>query len=252
MKNLLVFAIAFVWLFSLSTTAFAEAEKVTDTVILKSGRTIKGIVLSEKWDFVTGSRRIPTVTVQRIIHHDTPPDYKEALDLIEKKQYDNAVFKLKLANDAPRVRDWLKLYVDYQMAEIDWRQGNWDEARKKYREIDKKYKDHIFSRTTVWRIAQSLLYGGDYQNAEGAFEVIFKDNRFHIKMAQTLLLKPMKIHKGRVGVYGYSNHIRYSGSFWSCNCFNLYGWRAVPFYKYPLSYDCGWRNTWSNNDKLSH
>ena len=158
--------------------ALAE-EKSVDKVVLLDGSVVSGKIISENWEkIVCGSRTVETIKVAHITYYDTPPDYIEAVDLIEREQYDNASFKLKLALDQPGVRDWIKMGVAMQLADIAWRMAKWEDARKQYRDFISKNADSRFVREATWRIAQSLLNEKDYQNAEGAFDNIFKDNRF--------------------------------------------------------------------------
>ncbi len=177
--TVLLTALVVVLLAGLVAGAEDQEKKDLDRVLLKNGKVVNGKVLAEKWDKVTcGGRSIPTTQVLDIIHYDTPPDFLEALDLIDKGQYDNALFKLKLAQDTPHVRGWLKVYIAYYKAEIEWRRSNWEAARKLYREFLKNYPDSRFIRTASWRIAQSLLNQGSYEAAGDAFGNIFRDSRF--------------------------------------------------------------------------
>lgn len=180
MKKLttLIFLFGFAFFLSASATAFAE-DRAVDKVILIDGTVVSGRIISEAWDkVVCGPRSIETTKVSRIAYYDTPPDYIEALELIDRGSYENAEFKLKLALDQTSVREWLKLAVAIQRADIAWRLGKMEDARKQYRDINSNNSDSRYVRLVLWRIAQSLLIQGDYANAEGAFDNIFKDARF--------------------------------------------------------------------------
>ena len=154
-----------------------EADK--DIVVLVDGRVVKGKVFSSTYEEVKlASQTIDRLDVNHITYFDTPPDYIEALDMIERGEYANAEFKLKLALETKNVRDWLKMYVEVKRAEILWRQNKWSEVRKKYREINKEYPENFFLRMTSWRIPITLMKQNNYDNAEQAFEDIVNDSRF--------------------------------------------------------------------------
>ena len=113
--------------------AFAEEEKENkrDKVLLRSGKVEPGRILKVTFDKVKMAHKsIDASKVVKIVYYDTPSDYIEALSMIENAQYDRAMFKLKLALEAPGVRDWIKLNVDVQRVNILWKQEKWAEARK--------------------------------------------------------------------------------------------------------------------------
>ncbi|MDZ7815070.1 MAG: tetratricopeptide repeat protein [Planctomycetota bacterium] len=178
-KFLLALAVTLTFVLTPSSTFAEDQDTDKDIVVLIDGRVVKGKVFSSTYKEVKlASQTIDAREVSHITYFDTPPDYIEALDMIERGEYENAKFKLKLALEAKNVRDWLKLYVEIQRAEIMWRQNMWTEARKKYRELNKDYPESFFLRMTSWRIPLTLMKQNNYKNAEQAFEDIVNDPRF--------------------------------------------------------------------------
>ncbi|GAB4152585.1 MAG: hypothetical protein Kow00107_03130 [Planctomycetota bacterium] len=171
------FLFALLFCLPLNSVALAEDAdaKQQDKIIFKNGDVQSGKVFSAKFDKVTlGGKSFNTIDILKIVWFDSPPDYVEALDMIEEGEYDNAAFKLKLAADAQGVRDWLKLEIQMAHAEIAWRQAKWDDARKIYEDINKNFPDNFHLRTTTWRAAVAVMKLEKYEDAEKVFDSIAK------------------------------------------------------------------------------
>jgi outer membrane protein assembly factor BamD (BamD/ComL family) len=159
--------------FAPSACAEEPADAKTDKIIFKNGDVQSGKVFSAKYDKVTlGGKSFNTTDISKIVWFDSPADYLEALDMIEQGAYDNASFKLKLAADAQGVREWLKLDIQIAQADIHWRKGEWEAARKIYEEVNKNFADSFHLRNTTWRSAVALMKLEKFAEAEAAFEAI--------------------------------------------------------------------------------
>ncbi|MFA4985403.1 MAG: hypothetical protein WC712_02350 [Candidatus Brocadiia bacterium] len=182
MKNLIyanVFlAVAAAVLCCWSGSSYAETAG-NDKIVLVDGKVETGRVTAEGWEkVITAQKTYTRAQVARILHFDTPMDFTEALDMIDSQAYDNAKFKLQLALEAPDVRDWIKVYVAYYLAEIEWQQRNFDAARTQYDKLNADFRDNFFLRDALWRSAQTFVFQEKYEKAEVAFKAIYDDKRF--------------------------------------------------------------------------
>ena len=164
-----------------------------DTVVLKSGRNISGVViLSERYDKVEVDRdddgkaddTFAAGDIATVSYGDAPMSFREGLLDYRMRRYEEAVGKFEKAVEEPGVRQfWLQQHANYMLGECRRRLAMNDpqllaKARAAYEQVVEKVPDGRWAPNAIEGIGICLLQEGDAEGARGRFEKLIESGKY--------------------------------------------------------------------------
>ncbi len=160
------------------SSAFAAEKK--DLIVTTDGKSKEVTAVLEenfvhlKYRTGTTEQKMKISEVKQVLYYDAPDDFSAAMGLFGSKKYEEALPGFEKSKDAAGVRDWIKQYCLFHMAECLRRMGkinkqNLRTAIDRYGELLAQVPGTKFLCEAMYYIGECAAGLGEYDQAVAAF-----------------------------------------------------------------------------------